>query len=57
MIFGVVRKPDRTGIGGNGTEMCVVGVEDSLVLGAPFGASQTIEDFEARVKIGGYCGN
>ncbi len=57
MIFGGVGKPDRTGIGGNGTEKGVVGGKESLFLVAPFGASQTFEDFKAREKFGGNCGN
>ncbi len=55
--FRGVRKPDRTGIGGNGTEKGVVDGKESLLLVAPFGACQTFEDFEVRGKFEGYCGN
>jgi hypothetical protein len=51
--FGGVRKPDRTGIGGNRTEEGVVGGKESLFLVAPFGASQTFKDFKAGGKFGG----
>ncbi len=55
--FGGVRKPDRTGIGGNMTEDSVVSGKESLFLVAPSGASQTFEDFKARGKFGGNSGN
>ena len=57
VIFGGVRKPDRTGIGGNRTEEGVVSGKESLFLVAPSGASQTFEDFKARGKFGGNSGN
>ena len=47
VVFGGVEKPDRTGIGGDGAEEGVVGGEESLLLVAPFGASQTFEDSKA----------
>ena len=57
VIIGGVRKPDRTGIGGNRTEEGVVGGKESLFLVAPSGASQTFEDFKAGGKFGRKCGN
>lgn len=47
VVFGGVRKPDRTGVGSNRTEEGVVSGKESLFLVAPFGASQTFKDFKA----------
>ena len=47
VVFGGVRKPDRTGIGGDRAEEGVVSGEEGLLLVAPFGASQTFEDSKA----------
>jgi len=57
VVFGGVRKPDRTGIGDNRTEKGVVGGKESLFLVAPFGASQAFQDFKAGGKFRGNSGN
>ncbi len=41
VIFGVVREPDRTSVGGNGLEKDVLSGKEILFLVAPIGACQT----------------
>jgi hypothetical protein len=57
VVFGGVREPNRTGIGGDGAEEGVVGGEEGLLLVAPFGASQTFKDSEAGGNFRGNGGD